>query len=346
MIWTDNMLIPKGAAEQVHGRADDELRLRPEDRRPDRGLRLLRLAGQGRRGRDREARPGHRPATRCSSRPTRSSPSSKNFQAPDRGTRRRTSTTRSRPSSAADRVATATAARGGVAATGRLGADSGSLRLMPYLLLAPGLLWLLVFYVVPGDPDVHSLDLDGHARDRLHVDLVDWTTYVDGARPVGRSSSTRSSTAARRRSLRSSIGFPVAYTIAFRGGRYKNLILFLVIAPFFTSFLIRTISWKILLGDDGIVLGPLKDARHSCPPDVPASSRTPVAVVAGHHLQLPAVHDPAALRRAREDRHPAGRGGRGPVRRARGDRAARSAGRSSADWSAWGWGSRSAMTRW
>jgi spermidine/putrescine transport system permease protein len=50
----------------------------------------------------------------------------------------------------------------------------------------------------------------------------------------------------------------VAYTIAFRGGRYKNLILFLVIAPFFTSFLIRTISWKILLGDEGPLLAPLR----------------------------------------------------------------------------------------
>ena len=59
------------------------------------------------------------------------------------------------------------------------------------------------------------------------------------------------------------IGFPVAYTIAFRGGRYKNLLLFMVIAPFFTSFLIRTISWKILLGDDGPLLGPLKyDPAH------------------------------------------------------------------------------------
>ena len=53
------------------------------------------------------------------------------------------------------------------------------------------------------------------------------------------------------------IGFPVAYTIAFRGGRFKNLLLFLVIAPFFTSFLIRTISWKTLL--DGPFLGFLRD---------------------------------------------------------------------------------------
>ncbi|MBA2555784.1 MAG: ABC transporter permease [Chloroflexi bacterium] len=55
------------------------------------------------------------------------------------------------------------------------------------------------------------------------------------------------------------IGFPLAYTIAFRGGRYKNLLLFLVIAPFFTSFLLRTLSWKIILADSGLLLGPLKD---------------------------------------------------------------------------------------
>ncbi len=76
-----------------------------------------------------------------------------------------------------------------------------------------------------------------------------------------------------------SLGFPLAYAIAFRGGRYKNLLLFLVIAPFFTSFLLRTISWKIILADDGIVLAPLKAIGI-----VPADFRllaTPAAVIAG-----------------------------------------------------------------
>jgi spermidine/putrescine transport system permease protein len=54
------------------------------------------------------------------------------------------------------------------------------------------------------------------------------------------------------------IGYPMAYTIAFRGGRYKNLLLLLVILPFFTSFLIRTLSWKLILADNGVVLGTLK----------------------------------------------------------------------------------------
>ena len=76
-----------------------------------------------------------------------------------------------------------------------------------------------------------------------------------------------------------SLGFPLAYAIAFRGGAYKNLLLFLVIAPFFTSFLLRTLSWKIILSDDGIVLGPLKTIGI-----IPADFQllaTPAAVIAG-----------------------------------------------------------------
>jgi spermidine/putrescine transport system permease protein len=76
------------------------------------------------------------------------------------------------------------------------------------------------------------------------------------------------------------IGFPVAYTIAFRGGRYKNLLLFLVIAPFFTSFLIRTISWQILLGDEGPILAFLKHTVGIMPVDF-SILYSPIAVVAG-----------------------------------------------------------------
>jgi spermidine/putrescine transport system permease protein len=59
--------------------------------------------------------------------------------------------------------------------------------------------------------------------------------------------------------LTMAIGYPMAYTIAFRGGRYKNVLLLLVIMPFFTSFIIRTISWKFILADQGFLLGSLKD---------------------------------------------------------------------------------------
>jgi spermidine/putrescine transport system permease protein len=75
------------------------------------------------------------------------------------------------------------------------------------------------------------------------------------------------------------LGFPLAYAIAFRGGAYKNLLLFMMIAPFFTSFLLRTISWKIILADDGLLLGPLK-AIGILPQDFHLLA-TPAAVIAG-----------------------------------------------------------------
>ena len=50
------------------------------------------------------------------------------------------------------------------------------------------------------------------------------------------------------------IGYPLAYVIAFRGGKYRNLLIGLVVVPFFTSYLIRTIAWSFILADSGIVV--------------------------------------------------------------------------------------------
>jgi spermidine/putrescine transport system permease protein len=73
--------------------------------------------------------------------------------------------------------------------------------------------------------------------------------------------------------------YPVAYWIAFRGGRYKSTLLFLVLLPFFVSFVIRILSWQFILADQGIVLGTLKDL-HLVPGSLHVLS-TPTAVVAG-----------------------------------------------------------------
>ena len=54
------------------------------------------------------------------------------------------------------------------------------------------------------------------------------------------------------------IAYPVAYWIAFYGGRFKSVFLFLLLLPFFISFVIRTVAWSFILSDDGIVLGTLK----------------------------------------------------------------------------------------
>ena len=151
--------------------------------------------------------------------------------------------------------------------------------LAPYLLLAPGLLWLFYFFIWPAAQmflmSISSGSLDNGFRVtgtlKPYTDaLTKFPTQWGNSLLYGGISTT----------LDFLIGFPVAYTIAFRGGRYKNLLLFLVIAPFFTSFLIRTISWKILLGDEGPVLGFLKHTVGIVPIDY-SLLYSPVAVIAG-----------------------------------------------------------------
>ena len=75
------------------------------------------------------------------------------------------------------------------------------------------------------------------------------------------------------------LGYVLAYAIAFKAGRWKNLMLVLVIAPFFTSFLIRTLSWKLILADDGLVVSTLQ-VLHVLGSDGRLLA-TPFAVIAG-----------------------------------------------------------------
>ena len=150
--------------------------------------------------------------------------------------------------------------------------------LVPYLFLVPGGLWLILFFVVPlittasvalqegslgtGYRLTFNFDVFPDAITRWNVQLVRSLEY--GLIVTA---------------LTMLIGYPMAYTIAFRGGRYKNVLLLLVIMPFFTSFIIRTISWKFILADQGFVLGTLKDIGV-----LDQSFRllaTPVAVISG-----------------------------------------------------------------
>jgi spermidine/putrescine transport system permease protein len=73
--------------------------------------------------------------------------------------------------------------------------------------------------------------------------------------------------------------YPVAYWIAFHGGRRKSALLFVILLPFFVSFVIRILSWQFILADQGIVLGTLKDIG-LLPSDFHVLS-TPAAVIAG-----------------------------------------------------------------
>lgn len=130
---------------------------------------------------------------------------------------------------------------------------------VPYLLLAPGVLWLAVFYVYPAFQMFISSFWTGTLETGFSFSIANWTTYPEAldrwAEQFGRSLLYAGAATV----LTFLIAYPLAYAIAFRGGRYRNVLLFLVVAPFFTSFLLRTVSWKIILGDTGLLLGPLKD---------------------------------------------------------------------------------------
>jgi spermidine/putrescine transport system permease protein len=75
------------------------------------------------------------------------------------------------------------------------------------------------------------------------------------------------------------LAYPMTYWIAFYGGRWKSSLLLLILIPFFVSFVIRTIQWKFILGDNGFILGPLKNL--GILPDSYHVLATPFAVVAG-----------------------------------------------------------------
>src|SRR3954451_16366692 len=151
-------------------------------------------------------------------------------------------------------------------------------RLAPYLFLIPGGLWLIAFFVVPmvimasvslqeGSlgtgyrmtwnfgiyPDVINTYLPQFVRSLTYAVVVTLATLA--------------------------LGYPIAYMIAFRGGRFKNILLLLVILPFFSAFIIRTLSWKLILADNGFVLGTLKDIGLLGSGDHVLA--TPLAVVSG-----------------------------------------------------------------
>ncbi|MFI6601972.1 ABC transporter permease [Nonomuraea sp. NPDC050536] len=130
-------------------------------------------------------------------------------------------------------------------------------RLTPYLLALPSWMWLAIFLVVPmvamlsvslqtgnaidGYAMTFSVSNYSHAISQFSTQFVRSFVY-GGLATVAMLL----------------IGYPVAYWIAFKGGARKSMYLFLLLLPFFVSFVLRTISWGFMLADDGILLGPLK----------------------------------------------------------------------------------------
>ncbi|MFG3494558.1 ABC transporter permease [Streptomyces sp. NPDC047928] len=133
-------------------------------------------------------------------------------------------------------------------------------RLVPYWLLLPGILWLLVFFALPMVYQASTSVQTGSLEQGFEVTWR-FATYWDALAeyyPQFAKSVLYAGTATLLCLL---FGYPLAYLIAFKAGRWRNLLLVLVIAPFFTSFLIRTLAWKTILADGGAVVGTL-DALH------------------------------------------------------------------------------------
>jgi spermidine/putrescine transport system permease protein len=148
----------------------------------------------------------------------------------------------------------------------------------PYLLLLPGLAFLAVFFLVPtyylANTSLQSGDLFSG-----YVFSWAWDNYSDAVTTYRAQFIRSLEYAGLATVIAFLISYPLAYWIAFRGGRWKNLLLLFIIAPFFVTYLIRTIAWKTILGDEGFVVHTLRTLNVLA--DDGRLLASPIAVVAG-----------------------------------------------------------------
>jgi spermidine/putrescine transport system permease protein len=175
------------------------------------------------------------------------------------------------------------------ASTARVGGEPGGAppgrrggrRITPYLLLLPGLLWLAVFFAIP-ILALASTSLQTRvpgAEVGVYTQTFRWANYPDALREYATQFGRAFEYAALATVLALAIGYPLAYAIALKAGRWKNLLLVLVIAPFFTSFILRTIAWRQVLADEGPVVHTLRAVHLLGATD--SLTATNIAVVAG-----------------------------------------------------------------
>jgi spermidine/putrescine transport system permease protein len=138
-----------------------------------------------------------------------------------------------------------------------MSAGGGRGRLVPYLVALPGGLWLAIFFVIP-ILVMLSLSLQSGNAEQGFRFTWEWSNYADAWEFYSTQFIRSLVFALIVTGLCLVLAYPMAYWIAFYGGARKSTYLFLILLPFFVSFVIRTASWKFILNDQGIVLGPLK----------------------------------------------------------------------------------------
>jgi spermidine/putrescine transport system permease protein len=128
---------------------------------------------------------------------------------------------------------------------------------LPYLLLLPGLGWLVLFFLVP----LVIMFLESLKTGTIDTGFEltwEFSNYTDALKTYDEQFIRSFEYAGLATLIALLIGYPLAYVIAFRGGRYRNALLLLVIVPFFVTYLIRTLSWETILSDSGLVVNTLQ----------------------------------------------------------------------------------------
>jgi spermidine/putrescine transport system permease protein len=149
--------------------------------------------------------------------------------------------------------------------------------LTPYLLLAPGILWLGIFFLVPmGFLGYESLQSGLFPHFRFTWEFSNFSNAISDYHQQLIRSFVYAGIATVACLL---LAYPLVYWIAFRSGPWRNLFLLAIVAPFFVTYLVRTLAWLNILADEGPVVRILRDV-HILGPDGRLLATT-FAVVSG-----------------------------------------------------------------
>src|SRR5919106_172735 len=128
---------------------------------------------------------------------------------------------------------------------------------LPYFLLVPGLGWLLVFFLIP----MVIMAIESLKTGAIELGFTftwEFSNYTDALSNYDEQFVRSFEYAGLATVFALLIGYPLAYVIAFRGGRWRYALLLAVIVPFFVTYLIRTLSWETILSDSGLVVEVLR----------------------------------------------------------------------------------------
>jgi spermidine/putrescine transport system permease protein len=149
---------------------------------------------------------------------------------------------------------------------------------VPYFLLGPGMLWLVIFFVLPM-AFMFSVSLYEGSLDTDFQMTWHFANFTDAISTYDTQFIRSFIYAGIATLLCLLIGYPLAYTIAFKAGKYRTVLLLAVIAPFFVTYLIRTYAWQTILSNDGAVASVFQ-TLHIIPSDG-RILKTPAAVISG-----------------------------------------------------------------